>query len=72
MADNENDLIPAPPAPPVPPLTRADRFLDLIALLSLLTVVTGVFMAAGPEVFAAVTGVSGGLFATWRGRRGSE
>jgi predicted lysophospholipase L1 biosynthesis ABC-type transport system permease subunit len=68
MPENEKDLIPAPPAP----LTRADRFLDLIALLSVLAVVTGVFMAAGPEVFAAVTGVSGGLFAAWRGRRDVE
>jgi len=50
------------------PLSRDDKLLDLIALLLLLAVMTGVYLVTGPEVFAAVTGVSGGLFTTWRGR----
>ncbi|MBT2367115.1 hypothetical protein J7E88_17825 [Streptomyces sp. ISL-10] len=42
--------------------------LELIALLCLITLATVVYAAAGPEAFAAVTGVGGGLFTTWRGR----
>lgn len=60
----------SPSPSPSPP--RADKLLDLIALLSLLAAMTGVYLATGPEVFAAVTGVSAGLFTTWRGRQNSD
>ncbi|GAA1354910.1 hypothetical protein [Streptomyces beijiangensis] len=43
--------------------------LDLIALLSLLALATIVYAATGPEAFAAVTGVGGALFTSWRSRR---
>lgn len=61
---------PSSPPPPSPP--RGDKLLDLIALLSLLAAMTGVYLVTGPEVFAAVTGVSSGLFTTWRGRQNSD
>lgn len=70
MADNTDDAAGA--CAPSPSPSRRDRVLDLIALLSLLTVMTVVYLATGPEVFAAVTGVSAGLFTTWRGRENDD
>lgn len=45
-----------------------ERMADLVGLLCLLGVATLVYVATGPEAFAAVTAVGASLFAGWRGR----
>ncbi|MFF0060911.1 hypothetical protein ACFYRC_05050 [Streptomyces sp. NPDC005279] len=53
-------------------MTNNNSTLDLIALLCLIALATVVYIATGPEAFAAVTGAGVGLFTSWRGRRDRE
>ncbi|NUP50060.1 MAG: hypothetical protein HOW97_22520 [Catenulispora sp.] len=70
MAKNVHDTADTPEPDRGP--SRGDRIIDLVALLSLLGAGTGVYLATGPDVFAAVTGVSAGLFTTWHRRKDSD